>query len=169
MVVVEWPGSRNSAVQFDAATKLSENYNVANRVGLWRSWERASMAWKRSSVRSRPGPPSLFMMFARLLTPATPAPPQSGIPLPAPSADASDATDPLRCSAATAPQNYQWRAYRYLLAVPTLLPKSPCAKLLALHSPLDNAEIPPPSPSGGLCFPTCAVPALRSRSSCRQN
>jgi hypothetical protein len=28
-------------------------------VGLWRSWERASMAWKRSSVRSRPGPPTL--------------------------------------------------------------------------------------------------------------
>ena len=28
-------------------------------VGLWRSWERASMAWKRSSVRSRPGPPNL--------------------------------------------------------------------------------------------------------------
>ena len=27
------------------------------KVGLWRSWERASMAWKRSSVRSRPGPP----------------------------------------------------------------------------------------------------------------
>jgi hypothetical protein len=27
------------------------------RVGLWRSWERASMAWKRSSVRSRSGPP----------------------------------------------------------------------------------------------------------------
>ena len=27
-------------------------------MGLWRSWERASMAWKRSSVRSRPGPPS---------------------------------------------------------------------------------------------------------------
>jgi hypothetical protein len=26
-------------------------------VGLWRSWERASMAWKRSSVRSRSGPP----------------------------------------------------------------------------------------------------------------
>ena len=26
-------------------------------VGLWRSWERASMAWKRSSVRTRPGPP----------------------------------------------------------------------------------------------------------------
>ena len=26
-------------------------------MGLWRSWERASMAWKRSSVRSRPGPP----------------------------------------------------------------------------------------------------------------
>src|SRR5438477_191644 len=29
------------------------------RVGLWRSWERASMAWKWSSVRSRPGPPIL--------------------------------------------------------------------------------------------------------------
>ena len=28
------------------------------RVGLWRSWERASMAWKRSSVRSRSGPPN---------------------------------------------------------------------------------------------------------------
>jgi hypothetical protein len=28
-----------------------------SNVGLWRSWERASMAWKRSSVRSRPGPP----------------------------------------------------------------------------------------------------------------
>ena len=27
-------------------------------VGLWRSWERASMAWKRSSVRSRSGPPN---------------------------------------------------------------------------------------------------------------
>src|SRR5262249_45675059 len=27
-------------------------------MGLWRSWERASMAWKRSSVRSRPGPPN---------------------------------------------------------------------------------------------------------------
>jgi len=31
----------------------------ASIVGLWRSWERASMAWKRSSVRSRPGPPIL--------------------------------------------------------------------------------------------------------------
>ena len=29
-----------------------------HRVGLWRSWERASMAWKRSSVRTRPGPPN---------------------------------------------------------------------------------------------------------------
>ena len=28
-------------------------------VGLWRSWERASMAWKRSTVRTRPGPPIL--------------------------------------------------------------------------------------------------------------
>src|SRR5438552_6568268 len=32
---------------------------LSPRVGLWRSWERASMAWKRSSVRSRPGPPIL--------------------------------------------------------------------------------------------------------------
>ena len=31
---------------------------VSSQVGLWRSWERASMAWKRSSVRSRPGPPN---------------------------------------------------------------------------------------------------------------
>ncbi len=28
------------------------------RMGLWRSWERASMAWKRSTVRTRPGPPN---------------------------------------------------------------------------------------------------------------
>src|SRR4051812_9372253 len=31
--------------------------SIPVRMGLWRSWERASMAWKRSSVRSRPGPP----------------------------------------------------------------------------------------------------------------
>ena len=31
--------------------------DVPTFVGLWRSWERASMAWKRSSVRSRSGPP----------------------------------------------------------------------------------------------------------------
>src|SRR5215831_14831033 len=35
------------------------------QVGLWRSWERASMAWKRSSVRSRPGPPTLMRVFCR--------------------------------------------------------------------------------------------------------
>jgi hypothetical protein len=36
----------------------SERLAVSSKiVGLWRSWERASMAWKRSSVRSRPGPP----------------------------------------------------------------------------------------------------------------
>src|SRR5271165_6006392 len=28
-------------------------------VGLWRSWERASMAWKRSRVRIPSGPPKL--------------------------------------------------------------------------------------------------------------
>jgi len=27
---------------------------LSSIVGLWRSWERASMAWKRSSVRSPP-------------------------------------------------------------------------------------------------------------------
>jgi putative endonuclease len=37
---------------------------VSSQVGLWRSWERASMAWKRSSVRSRPGPPNLLTMPA---------------------------------------------------------------------------------------------------------
>ncbi|SRR5581483_9166407 len=37
-----------------------------SRVGLWRSWERASMAWKRSSVRARPGPP----IFNKLADPS---------------------------------------------------------------------------------------------------
>src|ERR1700692_1233296 len=36
----------------------SQAIAIQTRVGLWRSWERASMAWKRSSVRSRPGPPN---------------------------------------------------------------------------------------------------------------
>jgi hypothetical protein len=35
-------------------------------VGLWRSWERASMAWKRSSVRTRPGPPNSLLAGMRL-------------------------------------------------------------------------------------------------------
>src|SRR5271170_6460048 len=35
------------------------------RVGLWRSWERASMAWKRSTVRTRPGPPNSSKTYAR--------------------------------------------------------------------------------------------------------
>src|SRR5258708_26234761 len=43
---------------FDDSCPLIENRN-STTVGLWRSWERASMAWKRSSVRSRPGPPIL--------------------------------------------------------------------------------------------------------------
>ncbi len=38
------------------STKIRKS---SQRVGLWRSWERASMAWKRSSVRSRSGPPIL--------------------------------------------------------------------------------------------------------------
>ena len=32
---------------------------VVRRVGLWRSWERASMALRRSRVRIPPGPPGL--------------------------------------------------------------------------------------------------------------
>src|SRR5271167_4968603 len=55
---------------FDEAMWLRENEGGAARaggvpsakVGLWRRWERASMAWKRSSVRSRPGPPSNSMI-----------------------------------------------------------------------------------------------------------
>src|SRR5271165_3750668 len=52
---------------FDEAIALGENtegvYNASLRtVGLWRSWERASMAWKRSSVRSRPGPPTFRLV-----------------------------------------------------------------------------------------------------------
>ena len=38
-------------------------------VGLWRSWERASMAWKRSSVRSRSGPPNNPFILRYLPTP----------------------------------------------------------------------------------------------------
>ena len=38
--------------------KDNEEVVTLRPVGLWRSWERASMAWKRSSVRSRPGPPN---------------------------------------------------------------------------------------------------------------
>ena len=46
---------------------------LSSIVGLWRSWERASMAWKRSSVRSRPGPPispSDFRLLPAKLEPA---------------------------------------------------------------------------------------------------
>jgi hypothetical protein len=45
---------------FDESILLVENDESLSlsKVGLWRSWERASMAWKRSSVRSRPGPPT---------------------------------------------------------------------------------------------------------------
>src|SRR5271166_1342303 len=39
--------------------KMTSQFRASSllKVGLWRSWERASMAWKRSPVRSRPGPP----------------------------------------------------------------------------------------------------------------
>ena len=45
--------------------------NFSPQVGLWRSWERASMAWKRSSVRSRPGPPILPNPAPVLTSPTT--------------------------------------------------------------------------------------------------
>ena len=45
---------------FDEQASSYDNKRVVPpNVGLWRSWERASMAWKRSSVRSRPGPPNV--------------------------------------------------------------------------------------------------------------
>ena len=52
--------------KFDGSPRVGENRGAVvpgrgflPNVGLWRSWERASMAWKRSPVRSRPGPPIL--------------------------------------------------------------------------------------------------------------
>src|SRR5215467_673551 len=57
---------------FDDCNTLGENRSNLP-VGLWRSWERASMAWKRSSVRSRPGPPSLFKSGTSRATERVPA------------------------------------------------------------------------------------------------
>src|SRR5215469_17967584 len=56
----ETGGWRAVLAKFDGSGWRSHNQRVATlrRVGLWRSWERASMAWKRSSVRSRSGPPN---------------------------------------------------------------------------------------------------------------
>ena len=55
---------------FDESILLVENEESLSlrKVGLWRSWERASMAWKRSSVRSRPGPPKIQMLTDSLLS-----------------------------------------------------------------------------------------------------
>ena len=63
----------SASPRVDYPRKVSENTcscpqrtarsRVPQTVGLWRSWERASMAWKRSSVRSRPGPP-YFQLLA---------------------------------------------------------------------------------------------------------
>src|SRR5215831_9739460 len=50
-------------------------YETINFVGLWRSWERASMAWKRSSVRSRPGPPIKHPKIKRFCQSVPEAPP----------------------------------------------------------------------------------------------
>ena len=44
--------------EVDLRISIRDNKTVLPGVGLWRSWERASMAWKRSSVRSRSGPPN---------------------------------------------------------------------------------------------------------------
>jgi hypothetical protein len=51
---------RSQCWGFDATVASGQNKTCTprNNVGLWRSWERASMAWKRSSVRSRSGPPN---------------------------------------------------------------------------------------------------------------
>jgi hypothetical protein len=53
---------------FDEWADSGDNKRVAflRRVGLWRSWERASMAWKRSSVRSRSGPPNNPLKIKRM-------------------------------------------------------------------------------------------------------
>ena len=48
--------SRGTLTICPARRRIEESRR--ERVGLWRSWERASMAWKRSSVRSRSGPPN---------------------------------------------------------------------------------------------------------------
>jgi hypothetical protein len=53
--------------RFDEPARLNENRKVGI-VGLWRSWERASMAWKRSSVRSRSGPPINQQLASSLLS-----------------------------------------------------------------------------------------------------
>src|SRR3954462_7079045 len=57
-------GSSEARQRVDYPRNLGENNKGSTQehpcprtMGLWRSWERASMAWKRSSVRSRPGPP----------------------------------------------------------------------------------------------------------------
>ncbi len=46
------------------AETIEELHPNKQHVGLWRSWERASMAWKRSSVRSRSGPPITCLFLA---------------------------------------------------------------------------------------------------------
>ncbi len=53
---------------FDESILLVENDESLSlpKVGLWRSWERASMAWKRSSVRSRPGPPNYPLQIKQI-------------------------------------------------------------------------------------------------------
>jgi hypothetical protein len=62
------PQTRNNQVSLGATwylQVLTGSYSgkvvgATLKLGLWRSWERASMAWKRSTVRTRPGPPQLL-------------------------------------------------------------------------------------------------------------
>src|SRR5204862_6511966 len=58
------PGCERIEVTLNRAC-VPEQRRSYRRVGLWRSWERASMAWKRSSVRSRPGPPTVSFFIGR--------------------------------------------------------------------------------------------------------
>ena len=66
----DFPAFGNSDSTLDCLTNQGSCVRIesgsACNVGLWRSWERASMAWKRSSVRSRPGPPKLSPVFTQV-------------------------------------------------------------------------------------------------------
>src|ERR1700723_2602335 len=107
------------------------------------------------------------LMSAPSLTP--PAPPQTCIPLRAPSANVWDAPGHLRYTVAAALRNYRWRACPCLRAIPTPLRESPCAKPPGLRSAPDSGETPPPSPSNESCFPASAVRVRQNRWTCQRN
>ena len=54
----------NKLLSFDSASGKLGIIEPPISVGLWRSWERASMALKRSRVRLPPGPP--FLTFCSI-------------------------------------------------------------------------------------------------------